>query len=474
MSRWYVPWPIHLFCVMLLSPALAAGSLAIVDVTVVPMKGQAVLPHQTVLIEGERIASLGPVGSLRVPADAQVVDGRHRYLLPGLVDAHVHLWGYSRQGAGSRRAERQILALLLAHGVTTAVVMEGSPDTLALREAVKRGEVRGPRLFTAGPLLQMEHSGELPGRLTFTTPEAVTAEVTREKAAGFDFVKVHGALPPESYEALLRTAKSLGLPVIGHIPDNLGLDPVLAGGQRQITHVESFLQGYFEFNRSLPTDPAEADRMMREVARRTREAGTFVAPTLSVFRQIITQIAELDRLLTRPAMAYLPPESSADWQPGVNPYVRNWTLKDIPQLARQFAFMQRLTRALSEARVPLLMGTDNMVPCQLPGYALEDEFAELHAAGLSPYQILLSATLEPARFLGQEKDLGTVEAGKVADLLLVNADPLENAQHAFCRAGLVRQGQWIPEADLQAAVARGATAWAPAAPPRRSGLQGQP
>ncbi len=312
----------------------------------------------------------------------------------------------------------------------------------------------GPRLYTTGPFIQMPDSGELPGRRTFSTPVEVREEVVAEKRAGYDFVKVHGDLPAETYRALLETARRQGLRVVGHVPNNLGIDAALSGHQLLITHAESFLDSYFRFHRALPADPAEIERMVQDVAARTARAGTWVQPTLSVFRQIIAQIADVDAVLQRREMRYVPASATVDWQPPNNPYLKHWTLADVPKLRAQYALMQRLVRGLRDAGVPLLAGTDPMVPSQLPGFSMKDELEQLTAAGLTPYEALQSATSNQARFLGTVADSGTIAPGKIADLVLLDANPLDDVDNVFRQDGVMLRGRWFPEAELQLLLTR--------------------
>ena len=431
-----------------------ADTAAFVNVTVLPMDSERLLPHQTVLVRGDRIVEIAPVARLRPPSDATLIDGRNRYLIPGLTDAHIHFYGYSQAGAGDRKLEQQVLLLLLANGVTTAVNMEGSPPILALRDELARGTVLGPKLYTTGPFIQMPDPQGLPGRKGLGTPAEVTKEVLEEKRLGYDFVKVHGDLPAETYRALLETARQQGIRVVGHVPSNLGIDAALDGHQALIVHAEEYLYSYFQFHRNLPEDPAEIDRMVREVAARTKQAGTWISPTLSVFRQIIYQVADVDALLARPEMRYLPADSVADWHPPHNPYVRRWPLEKIPYFRAQYSVMQKLTRGLRDAGVPLLVGTDNFVPCQIAGFAVKDEIEQMFAAGLTRFEVLQSATANPARFL-KEPDTGTVAPGKIADLVLLDANPLDDVDNIFRQDGVMLHGRWFPEADLQGRLAAG-------------------
>ena len=421
---------------------------AFVDVNVVPMDRNDVLPGQTVVVEDRWITQIAAVRQVKAPRNCRRIDGQGRFLMPGLIDSHVHLFGYSRSGADDIGAERTILRMLLLNGITAAVVMEGTPEVLRLRDAIRSGAMAGPRLYSTGPFIQMTGSGELPGRATFDTPEQVRQEVRREKAAGYDFVKVHGDLPQETYEALLADARQQGLRVVGHTPPNLPIDVALDGGQAMITHAESYLDSYFRFQRPLPTATPEIDAMAGTVARHTAAAGVWVQPTLSVFRQIAEEVVDPEARLQRAEVRYMPPEILRDWQPSANPYLKHWKLDDVPRLQFHYTILLHLVRALHDARVPLLAGTDDLVPMQVPGYAMRDELEEFTRAGLTPYEALQTATANPARFL-EASDLGTLEKGKVANVVLVDANPLTDVDNAFLIAGVMLEGAWHTREDLR-------------------------
>jgi len=435
--------------------APSTACIAFIDVAVVDTAASSVQLKRTVVVRGERIDGVYPA-SHPLQAACRRISGEGRFLIPGLTDSHVHLFGYSRSGEGDPVTEGVILRMLLANGVTSAVVMEGSPATLHLRQEIRAGRVTGPTLYSAGPLIQAPNTGAPPGRRTFRTPEEVAHEIEEEKRLGYDFVKVHGAMPAETYAALIATARREGLPVIGHIPDNLGVDAALDSRQKMIAHAESYLQTYFEFHRSLPTEPAEIDTMAREVAAKTAKAGAYVQPTLSVFRQIISQVADADPLLQRPEMRLMPPAAIGDWLPQRNPYLHNWSYANLDHFKAQYRMMQRLVRELRDAGVPLLVGTDDMVPMQLPGFAMKAEMEEMQEAGLTPFEVLKAATVTSAQFLGRQDRSGAVRAGYDADLVLLDADPLEDVSNVFRQAGVMLHGRWLDEASLQHAL------WTPA------------
>jgi hypothetical protein len=278
-----------------------------------------------------------------------------------------------------------VLQMLLFNGITTGINMEGSPEILSMRNAIRDEERPLPTLFTTGIFIQQP---------AFMTADEVTKEVIAEKDAGYDFIKVHGELTSDAYDAVFDTARKVHLRVVGHVPGNLGINAAL-GRQLLIVHAEEYLYSYFQFHRDLPTDPGEIDQMVRDISQRTAESGTWVSPTLSVFHQIISEAADLNALLERPEMQYMPKHlmtgaavgaTNFGWYPPDNPYVKRWPPEKISYLRAQYSIMQRLTRCLRDAGVPLLGGTDPFVPCVVPGFSFKDELEQLYEAGLSPYE----------------------------------------------------------------------------------------
>ena len=216
-----------------LTPSGPSEVTAIVNVTVVPMDSERVLEEQTVLILGDRIASMGTADEITVPANAQVIDGRGRWLMPGLADMHVHLW------------DPEHLTLFLANGVTLVRNMWGTPMQLGMRASLANGDRFGPAVVTAGALLDGAPP-IWPGSTMVESPEDARAEVRQMKEAGYDLVKVYNRLQPDVYEAIVAAADEYDIPVGGHVPDAVGLDGVLAAGQHTIEHLSGYLKALAE------------------------------------------------------------------------------------------------------------------------------------------------------------------------------------------------------------------------------------
>ena len=406
------------------------------------MDREGIVPDRTVLLRGDRIADVLASRQAKISKNCTLIDGHHRYLIPGLVDSHVHLPLHGQAD------QLLVLQMLLANGITTGINMEGSPEILELRNQIRAGKVIAPTLYTTGIFIQQP---------AFMSSEQVKREVVAEKAAGYDFIKVHGELTKEAYDTLFETAEKEGIRVVGHVPSNLGIDAAL-GRQSLIVHAEEYLYSYFQFHRDLPTNSTEIDQMVKDISKRTAESGTWVSPTLSVFRQIIFQAADLDALLQRPEMRYMPRHLTTGdavgatdfgWYPPGNPYVKRWQPEKIPYLRAQYSAMQRLTAGLRDAGVRLLAGTDPFVPCVIPGFSMKEEVEQLYEAGLTPYEVLQTATSNAARFLGTSHDVGTITKGKIADLVLLNANPQQNVENIFLQEGVMLHGKWFPEDQLQ-------------------------
>jgi len=442
-------------------PAEDSGAVAFVGVTVVPMDAERRLPDQTVLIRQGRIAEVGPSSTVEVPAGALRIDGRGRFLMPGLADMHVHLW------------TRDDLLLFLANGVTFVRNMWGSPQDLVWRARIERGELLGPTVYTAGPLLD----GAPPiwnGSAVVESAADAARVVAAQKKAGYDFIKVYKKLSREAYDAIAAEAKREGMTFGGHVPAAVDLPHALAAGQRSVEH----LDGYFEYllaegsslrgKADLPSrlrmvDELD-DRKVPQAAELTRRAGAWNCVTLVVLQRFVPK-AEAEALLRRPEMRFVPPSTKALWDPDKDFRLKTLTAANFAQLRKGDQVRLRLTKALHDAGARLLLGTDTPNPFVAPGFSIHDELASLVKAGLSPYEALRAGTRDAAEFVGQSKELGTVAPGMRADLLLLEADPLLDVANAARRSGVMVRGRWLPQAELERRLEEMVARWS--APKRR-------
>jgi imidazolonepropionase-like amidohydrolase len=416
--------------------------LAIENVTVLPMDRERELPGQTVIVRDGRIAAIGPAESTRAPEGAVRVDGRGKVLLPGLVDMHVHI--APGKGDPADPAGRT-LALLVANGITTARSMIGHPDHLALREQVASGELTGPRLVLAGPPLTAASA---------PSPDSAAALVRAQARAGFDFVKVIGGFGPDVYDAVVKAARETRLPVSGHVTPEVGLDRAIAAGQ-QIEHLDGYVEALVADGSPVTRSESQVapgpilehldERKLPALAARMRERGIWNTPTLTLFALLLSD-RTADQLASRPEMRYVPPQALAAWREQ-----RSAMLADASPASERTRFVEirrQTARALHDAGAKLLAGSDSPQFFQVAGFALHDELASLADAGLSPYAVIEAATRNPAEYLGRLSEVGTVETGKRADLLLVEGDPLADLSRLRRPAGIVLGGRWLPRAEL--------------------------
>lgn len=418
--------------------------VAFMNVNVVPMDEERVLAAQTVIVKDGLIAEMGPADRVKIPSGALRIDGRGKYLMPGLADMHVHLEVFNEQ------SNTAMLRLFAANGVTTVLNLFGTAGHLQLRERIKRGEVFGPVIYTSGPFIS---NSPAPPPST----EEVERAVMAQKLAGYDIIKIHGDFSREAYHKVFEIARREGMRVIGHLPRNLGIEAAFEEKQDAIAHAEEYLYAYFFFKPvTSPADSTPEARLrwisdqssrIPAVAEATAKAGIWVSPTLTVYSGIARQVDDIDSVLKRPEMKYLPPALASRFAKENNDYVRRFKKETAKGFFARADLLSRLIKGLNDAGVKLLAGTDTPVPSVIPGFSLHDELREMVAAGLKPYDALRSATANAAEFMRTDK-FGTVAIGKRADLILVEGDPLKDVNNASRRAGVMLQGRWYTEDEL--------------------------
>lgn len=403
--------------------------VAFVNVNVVPMDGERVIAGQTVIVKDGVIAEIGPAAKIKVPASALRVDGGGKYLMPGLADMHVHL-------TAPREDVLALLQLFIANGVTTILNLRGTPEHLELRASVEKGEVFGPTIYTAGSYVNQPF---------VNTPDEVERAVIEQKRAGYDFVKMHGDLSREAYARLFAVARREGIRVVGHAPRTLGIEAMFEERQYAVVHAEEYIYDRTHSSR----DFAAIEPRIPELGQATAKAGIWLMPNLTAFKNIGLQANDLQAILDRPEMRFMPPRIRDGWGPATNPYTRRFGKDHYPGIMARYQMLEKLVRGFRAAGVRMLIGTDALNTAVVPGFSTHDELNDLVAAGLTPYEALRAATANAAEFLGTADRVGTVTTGKRADLLLLEADPLKDVKNANRRAGVMIRGQWMTEAELR-------------------------
>ena len=418
---------------------------AVVGVTVLPMTrlGLALTDH-TVLIQGHRIVGIGPSTSLQPPVGARVIDGAGRYLMPGLADMHVHLEYIENP---------DILKLFLAYGVTTVRSMDGRPFMLDWRRKVADGSADGPRIVTAGPIID----GSPPARddnLAVADGAAARAAVRDQAAAGYDFIKTYVNLSPEAYRAVLEEAGSRGLPVAGHTPRGVPLLEA-ASAQWSLEHLGDFVTSTAlspneapGWSRRFMAAPLDREKV-RALARQLAAIGVWVVPTLIEKDRSLATSAVVETWLAEPATRDVGSAGVGIWSGAMQGFQSRLGADDWRWVEQARLNRLELVRMFHEAGVRMVVGSDTPNPFVVPGQSVHLELANFVAAGFTPEEALRAATALPAEMLGAKSDSGTVQVGKRADLLLLNADPRLNIGAAQDRVGIFASGRWYDEARLR-------------------------
>jgi imidazolonepropionase-like amidohydrolase len=429
-------------------PALSLAALfqlvAITHVTAIDVERGTARPDLTVLVDGSRITAIGPAATTPTPSTASIIDARGKYLIPGLWDMHVHT---------AVPTGRQLLGLYVANGVTGVRDMGGDFATIrGWRREIAAGTLIGPRIVAAGPYLEGRFSPI--AHIEVHTPDDARRAVDSLASLGVDFVKVHSALPRETFFAAARAARARHLALAGHLSRNVTVEEASDSGQRSLEHLLGFVNVCTpaESVAFAAIDPLRrivfntcTSRDQRSVYAHLARNGTWVTPTLAagwefaVLPKHEVPGDSLSRFVSDSLRTFL--VGIFDPPPALPP--------DGDVLGRRmFVKRRQLIRALHDAGVPLLAGTDAPMRNVPPGFGLHEELSELTRSGLTPIAALRAATLEPARYFGATDSLGTIEVGKLADLVLLDADPRSDIGNARRIAAVFTRGRLYDRASL--------------------------
>jgi hypothetical protein len=425
------------------------------NVNVISMESDRALEGQSIVIKAGRISEIGQNDDVKIPTEAHIIDGSGKYLIPGLSDMIVHTDG----------SENDLL-VYLANGVTNIRIMgEDPPDVLKWRDQINEGKRVGPTMWVWWPQIEsnewddeagMERSTRR-GKTYVHTPEEAEKLVAKAASMGVDGIKAHVVVSSEIYQAIVDSAAQYALPYDGHAPVDHNIhssyriceeddcwDDFMSMGVPALTHVEELVK-LAAWTDGVPhTASGETLHQMAQDA-----ANENMAVTTSVFlmQTIIDQATDLESILAdMPEIKYLHPiVFEFRWAPGPNSYV---DLGSQPWYPDYLASIERMLLALNESGVLLMSGTDVPVPLTVPGFSLHDELETMADVGLSPYDILRTSTYNPALYLGELDEFGTIEVGKRADLVLLEANPLEDIVNTRKIAGVMVRGRYFDRADL--------------------------
>jgi imidazolonepropionase-like amidohydrolase len=463
--------------------------LAFIHVTVIDATDSFPKSNMTIVITGNRIIEIGKTGKAHIPQGSQVIDASDKFLIPGLWDMHVH-------DACDRQWGKNIyLPLYIANGITGIRDMggpeSGNPDTVfKRREEIKEGKLLGPRIIAAGYMLVGPAKGPKEV-LIFSNDSESRRAVDFVKQAGADFVKVKELVQRDCYFAIADEARKQGIPLAGHVPTSVDATEVADAGQRSIEHLDGIWFACSTEGKELREEAREEEmKMFRGKASQS-----------DVFRQFITELKKLTETYSKqkadtvfkhlagldvwvcPTLAvglslaycgdssfqngarlkYIPSVVKRGWDPKLNGRTRNMTTDDYSVLRDNLEKSMKLVKTMKDAGVKLLAGTDTSpnpyaIPDLFPGFSLYDELALYVKAGLTPLEALQTATRNPAEFLGLINELGTIEKGKFADLVLLDSNPLQDITNLNKINAVVLNGRLVDKPALQKMLADAETA----------------
>ncbi len=335
---------------------------------------------------------------------------------------------------------QDIMTPFIANGVTTIFELNASMETYSEKKDIERGYVIGPRMALAALI----DGGKGTGRRV-NTPEDGRQAVRSAKIEGYDFIKIYAYLTVETYFAIVDEANKLGIKTIGHIPDFTGkwkLKDAFVKGFGMVAHAEELTNFAVNYSQE------EADSM----AKMLKDNGTWLSPTLIVMEKILSQVKSLDELKALPTLKYVHPIFQSKWLTA-NKYNKMHSPENIAHFEKYAKFNLLLVNACKKAGVPIVAGTDAGTSSVVNGFSLHDELDLLVKAGLTTQEALHAATILPAQWLGIDNQIGSIETGKLADLILLDENPLIDIQNTRKIAGVMVNGKWVAKKTIQTMLA---------------------
>jgi len=438
----------------LLSAAPLRGQsidVAFSNVNVLVMDRERVLEDHTVLVRNGIIQEVAPSHRVQIPAGATVIDGQGLFLMPGLADMHAILPG----PGDSDQQVQETMFLYLANNVTVVRGALGMPSHLSLKARIRSGEILGPTLYVGSPALNASNSRE---------PEPTIELMLSNRSAGYDFQVIHDGVPLMVWDSLAEEAHSRGYTFGGLIPDSVGLRYALSTGISYVDHMDGYLPEVVSdaVRRRLAAGQAvplremlesAVGRKMRAMAAHTRASDTWVIPTLYLWENLYRPL-NVDSMLALEEMRYVSPSLRQFWAN----QERGGQGKD-PETAELLVDVRhRMFRALVLAGSGVMMGTYSPQLFNVPGFSLRHELESMEAAGLTPYEVLVTGTRNVAKYARQELleqgNFGTIVRGNRADLILLRNNPLESLDHLWDQEGVMVRGRWISREEIDGRLAR--------------------
>jgi imidazolonepropionase-like amidohydrolase len=443
--------------VFALANPLDSRTTAFVGVSVIPMDKERVLPNQTVIVKNGIISEIGAAGKVKVPKDATVIDAKGKFLIPGLVDMHTHLLSDGDEYPDSIAEDE--LRVMVANGVTTIRFMIGTPEQLVLRAKSAKGEIVAPQIYSASPHLTGKEQGN---NFVVNTEEEAREAVRKSKQAGYDFIKITTFIKPEVYEAAIDEAAKQNIRVVGHADARFVTLARALKARQQVEHLDGYLEAVLADNAPSKNSVSDLyiydpknwesidyvdEKKIAEIAKATVAANPFVNPTQHFMKNTFGLPRSEESVRAQPDFKFYPPKVQEQW---LNFYKKNRFINQVSyeKRARWVEIRNKIIRAIYDAGGRIMAGSDTPEFLWLYGFTMHRELKALADAGLSNYAALEAATKNPSMFFGTLEKVGTIEKGKRADLVLLNANPLEKIDNTQNRAGVMIRGKWLAQSEL--------------------------
>ena len=409
------------------------------SVNVVPMNKEEVLRNQDVVVRDGKITAIGNAGKVKYGSGALVIEGEGKYLMPGLAEMHAHV-----PPVDDLEPMERIVRLFALKGITTIRGMLGHPRHLQLRSMIEQGELLSPRFYTSGPSLNGN---------SVQSPEQGAEMVRQQKQAGYDFLKLHPGLTPETFGAIAQTANETGIPFAGHVSYEVGVWRAIDAGYASIDHMDGFIESLVPNLNSIPeqqaglfamfiADQADTSRIPKLV-NALREHNIWVVPTQALAERWMAPDKDPDELAQAPEMKYINPEALSNWV-ATKKKLMAQPQYDPAAIARYLQLRRKLIYESHKNGVGLLLGSDAPQVFNVPGFSTHQELQYLVDAGLTPYEALRTGTVNVGRYLNRP-DIGVIQTGAAADLILISGNPLQDVKATQNIEGVLVGKRWLPK-----------------------------
>lgn len=427
------------------STDLFAQEYAVTNVHIISMESDQVLSDHFIHVKSGKIQGVFPIAKgLPLDAALKVIDGNGAYVIPGLAEMHSHI---PITETDDFSYVQDVMWLYLANGILNVRGMIGHPSHLALKTKIASGEIKGPRIFAAGPSLNGN---------SVQSPEQGAQMVRDQKRAGYDHLKLHPGLDLPKFLAISKTAEEVGIMFGGHISLDVGLKNSLNNGYRSVEHMDGYIEALVVDKSRLDPQMAgpfsmlmvsEADKTkIPELVQLTLEKNAWIAPTLTLFERFFGYVPA-DEFRLAPEMKYMPGLQVQQWV-NQKKLLENQGVLQEEKVVPYLEFRKEMLLALHEGGVPLIMSSDSPQVFNVPGFSIHHEIASMHDAGISPFEILKSGSINIATYFEKEGEFGSIRKGAAADFVLVNGNPLEDLNALKDLHSIMVRGEWIPREKL--------------------------